>query len=302
MHTRSFTWREPHITAEFGGLLPGRIVQLPPRAGFSQEWSHIRITQAPIPRRMREADVNRGPLVLRGQWVSGWVVFGEMVFDHARPDQPVDWRTSPSAVADSAALPVAMAYYFANDGGTSFAAVWVGEAGQNVISFCREVLAAVPKPHSGPERSEVRQGQLITVTVVSDPGPARRELVESITTDAAAGRIIVLTADSGIDAVLAHSEADVIIVADRIRWTTTNPALEPAEQVIGVVFLEQRCIGWPVSFLPEFGGNSNVEQLELTSGVLTGAGCVSVYHGPNAQNIIGLILDAVGVSTATPQE
>lgn len=282
MHT--LNWHEPRTTQQLTDLEVGdevrleRLIEPSPGAGVT-----FRVTQVPTARRMWELHLQEAPFG-RPQWTDGWVMFGELVPEYG----PLFDST------EQLPCPVAVAYKFA-DSASGGGAMWIGAPGQDVGMFRQDVLRAVPRQLTVQERLASLGNKAVVVTLACEAGSKRDTLVAAIANGAPTDQILVHLAETGVSACMASSQSDVMIIADRIRWSVAS-APESVCDMLGELIRSRRCIGWPISELPGPGGSKNPVRLEFVSGILIGLGCTAIYSDPTQQDIVGLILDAAQVT------
>ena len=99
----------------------------------------IRITAIAPSIVVRHGDIER-TIRTSSTWTTARVLLGEMVFDHALPHQPADWRSYPCHQQVPAQFPTVVIYDVDRPFFQPSARLWY-ERGTNVDALRREVIA-----------------------------------------------------------------------------------------------------------------------------------------------------------------
>lgn len=301
MENFGINWYTPSTDDTLKRAMPGEVLRLSAWTGRTIDlWQHVRVTSEPEARTTWHGYVDRS-IFSRRVWLEFQLVFGELVFNHAKgafPRPEPIWETFPESRPTRPTVPAAVAYRFEEGHHIPVACIWLGEPGQNSDEFRREVLAALPQPLTIEERFALRGNQPVTVLVAAEPSDERDELMRHLSGQPN-DRIVVRTADTAEETLANLGSVDVVIVADQLP----QHAGEKSEGTYCIGFIRNELVprkmplvGWAVNAQRQHEIDYRSAGLDHIMMHLR-ADCGRVLNGnpEPGRSIANLILDALGV-------
>ena len=299
MKNFDINWYQPSTDDTLKRAKPGEILRLSAWTGGAVDsWQHVRVTSELESRTTWHGNVCHS-IFWRREWLEFQIVFGELVFNHAKglyPKPELIWETFPEGRPSRPTVPAAVAYRFEGERHIPVASIWLGEPGQDPDEFRREVLADLSQPLTVEERFALRDNQPVTVLVAAEPSHERDELTRHLVSQPN-DHIVVRTADTAEETLANLNGIDVVIVADQLPPRTG----EKSEGTYCIGFIRDELVprrvplvGWAVNVQRsyDYDGRDYVMMHLL-------ADCGRVLNGDPepGRSITHLILDALGVPT-----